>query len=398
MSHQLISHSPDLARLREEGYEISVTDGHLVLGHVPYLDCFSAVQVGTLVSTLTLASEKATKPDNHIAHFQGAAPHGSSGEMLTNVINSACPGKKLSDNIEVDFVLSSKPPGGYDNYYTKMTTYVNLIMQHALVVDPQATAQTFPVVRDDADESPFAYTDTASSHAGISAIVSKVKRMRIAIVGVGGTGSYILDLLAKCPVAEIHLYDGDKMQQRNTFRIPGALGLEELETAGNKAEYHARVYRKFHLGVQAHPYPIDDQTPPSELAQMDFVFVAVDDNPARGHIINALSYHQVPFIDVGIGMQKREKPAGDNLGGSARTTLVDWDPNRDHTTRIPTQSHKEENIYGQHIQIAEINALNAALAIIRWKRLVGIYDDLRHERHSVYNIDSNIIINDDRIT
>ena len=97
-------------------------------------------------------------------------------------------------------------------------------------------------------------------------------------------------------------------------------------------------------------------------------------------------------------MQTREKPAGENLGGSARTTLVDWDPNRDHTIRIPTRSHNEENIYEHNTQVADINALNAALAVIRWKRLFGIYDDLRHERHSVYNIDSNIIINDDRIT
>ena len=33
---------------------------------------------------------------------------------------------------------------------------------------------------------------------------------KVAVIGLGGTGSYLLDALAKCPVAEIHLYDDDK--------------------------------------------------------------------------------------------------------------------------------------------------------------------------------------------
>ena len=84
-------------------------------------------------------------------------------------------------------------------------------------------------------------------------------------------------------------------------------------------------------------------------------------------------------------------------GGSVRTTLVDHDPTRDHSTRVPTAVHGEGNEYEANIQIAEINALNAALAVIRWKRHAGIYDDLEHERHSIYDIDGNTITNDDHL-
>lgn len=396
MSPRPIRLNSDLARLFEEGYEVAVVDGHLLVGHVPYLDSAGHVRYGTLASTLSLVGERTTTPDTHVAFFQGSAPYSSSGEPLANVINSVYPnGRKLTESLSVDFRLSSKPPGGYDNYYTKMTTYVGLLMQHALVVDPKATALTFPVVvHSDDGGGPFAYTDTASSRAGISGIISKVQGMHVAIVGVGGTGSYILDLIAKCPVGEIHLYDGDKLRQHNAFRSPGAVGLEDLKDAVSKAEHHAQTYRQLHLGVHAHPYPIDEQTH-TELAQMDFVFVAVDDNDARRRIVEALRDHNVPFIDVGIGIQTRGNAGSENLGGSVRATLVDWDPTRDHTTRIPTRSHNEENIYEQNIQIAEINALNAALAVIRWKRFVGIYDDLSHERHSVYDIDGNTVTNED---
>ena len=37
MSHELISRREDLKRLIEEGYEIEVRSGHLVLHRVPYV-------------------------------------------------------------------------------------------------------------------------------------------------------------------------------------------------------------------------------------------------------------------------------------------------------------------------------------------------------------------------
>ena len=66
----------------------------------------------------------------------------------------------------------------------------------------------------------FKYVDTASSRVGIGAVTEKLKVGPLAIVGLGGTGSYILDLVAKTPVAEIHLFDGDKLGQHNAFPLP----------------------------------------------------------------------------------------------------------------------------------------------------------------------------------
>ena len=71
----------------------------------------------------------------------------------------------------------------------------------------------------DPEDSVFLYEDTASSHAlDIVAINAKLKPLRIVIVGLGGTGSYVLDFVAKTPVKEIHLFDGDTFLQHNAFR------------------------------------------------------------------------------------------------------------------------------------------------------------------------------------
>ena len=53
--------------------------------------------------------------------------------------------------------------------------------------------------------------------------------------------------------------------------------------------------------------------------------------------------------------------------------------------------------YERNMQMAELNALNAALAVIRWKKVRGIYQDLVREGDSNYVLDGNKIINGDLV-
>lgn len=57
-----------------------------------------------------------------------------------------------------------------------------------------------------------------------------------------------------------------------------------------------------------------------------------------------------------------------------------------------SDANNEANEYATNIQIAELNALNAVLAVIRWKRLFGIYEDARAEYYSGYSIPSGEIV------
>ena len=71
MQSALISRSPDLLRLRNEGYEVEVRSGHLLVHGVPYLGATGAITYGTLVSDLTLAGDATSRPGNHVAWFIG---------------------------------------------------------------------------------------------------------------------------------------------------------------------------------------------------------------------------------------------------------------------------------------------------------------------------------------
>jgi len=61
--------------------------------------------------------------------------------------------------------------------------------------------------------------------------------------------------------------------------------------------------------------------------------------------------------------------------------------------RIPFSDGDGNDEYFRNIQIADLNALNAALAVIKWKKLFGFYRDLEHDHFSTYTIDGNTLVN-----
>jgi hypothetical protein len=387
MSHRLISRSPDLKRLQNEGYEVRVNGSHLLVGHIPFVTASGDVAFGTLVSTLELAGDATVKPSDHVTHVVGGVPHATDGTPLTKILQTI--GKQtLAADIISDCSFSSKPLGGvgYSDYHQKMTTYARMIAEPARMLDRTVTARIFPVVRDEEQESAFRYIDTASSRAGIGALTQKLTSWKIGIVGLGGTGSYILDYLAKTPVAEIHLFDGDDFLQHNAFRAPGAPSIEELEEHLSKVEHFARVYSKIRRGIVAHAYNVTEGNV-EELRMFDFVFLSAESVEAKSLIPAKLIEFGVAFVDLGMGLYEEGA-----LGGILRTTTITPERSSHAANRI-SAGGAADDAYAQNIQIAELNALNAALAIIKWKKLLGFYRDEEAEHHTLYVIGGNELIN-----
>jgi hypothetical protein len=44
-----------------------------------------------------------------------------------------------------------------------------------------------------------------------------------------------------------------------------------------------------------------------------------------------------------------------------------------------------------NILISELNALNAVMAVFKWKKYFGVYNDELNELHSVYQISGNML-------
>lgn len=395
MSRRPISLSPDLRRLVEEGYDVDIVGGYLVMRDVPYVDRHRSVRRGMLVSRLDLAGDRTVPPRDHQASFAGSLPCDSEGRPLLGMVHAAHHHRDLGHGLRVDHWLCSRPLGReFTDHYEKMVTFERQISGPAMAIDPTATARTGRIVAAGRDESPFHYVDTASSRSGISALSARVADQHIGIVGLGGTGSYVLDLVSKTPVARIHIFDDDSFDQHNAFRSPGAASITELAERRSKVEHFDRIYSRLHRGIVPHRVRIGRATL-RLLDGLDFVFLCMDGTTGRRALVERLESTGTGFIDVGMGLHATD--AG--LTGTLRVT-TSTPTMREHVWdrhRIPMLSENYLDPYAANIQVGELNALNAALAVVRWKRLCGFYADLEREHFSAYSIDGNHLLNEDHL-
>ena len=390
MQSALISRSPDLLKLRNEGYEVEVRSGHLLVHGVPYLGAAGTIAYGTLVSDLTLAGDATSRPGNHVAWFIGEHPHDRAGREIT-AIRHGTAAFQLATDILAQHAFSNKPSGGYPDYHAKMTRYIDVISAPAQSLQPGATARTYKPMLADEAESVFRYIDSAASRAGITAVTAKLSLLRIAIIGLGGTGSYLLDLLAKTPVLELHLYDGDLFLQHNAFRTPSAASLEELHIRSTKVRYLAALYGKMRRGIVPHEVFVD-YTNVAELVKYDFVFLCLDSGPAKRLIIETLHAAERPFIDTGIGVELMQSKL--QLWGICRVTTSTPDQHDHVAERVSCAANEDDDLYSRNIQLAELNALCAVMAITKWKKLCGFYLDDDREHDSTYTTNTNLLTSD----
>jgi len=392
MSRKLISRSPDLQHLRDEGYDLEVRSGRfLLIKSVPYVNAKKEIALGTLVSTLNLAGEATTIPDTHVAMWIGDHPCRPDGSEISSIRHSS--GRQTLDSgLVIDHTFSNKLSGGGQevDYYEKMTRYVTIIAGQAQAIAPSVTAKVNRFVEAVDEDSPFVYADTASSSDGIAAVSRKLEQEAVAIVGLGGTGSYVLDLVAKTPVRAIHLFDGDPFLQHNAFRAPGAASIEALKAIPDKAEYYRQQYSNMHRGIIPHNDYLDASNL-ADLRGMKFVFLCLDRGKIKKEVVAKLLEWKIPFIDVGMGIELVE----DALGGILTITIVTPEKNDHCQQRIPFSDANPNDDYSRNIQIADLNALNASLAVIKWKKHLGFYRDLRREHHSSYTTDVSMLLNED---
>lgn len=388
MSQKLINHSPDLKRLKDEGYSIEVKHGFALVHDVPYVNAQKEVRFGTLVSDLNLSGDVTTTPNTHVIYFIGEQPCKKDGSVIPSIEHGTSINQKLAEGLVVNHSFSNKPPEGYANYYEKFTRYIEILMAPAQSMDHSVDPRTRRVFELH-DDPNFHFLDTNSSRAKITAVADKLRHLKIGIIGLGGTGSYILDFVSKTSVAEIHLYDGDVFSQHNAFRAPGAPSIAQLHERNSKVDYLLGIYQNMRKNIFAHSEYLDD-TNIDPIMAMDFVFISVDNGAIKRKIIDKLTAYQKPFIDVGIGLQVE----GDLLVGDARVTT--GIPGKyDHVYDRISFADGGDDAYSSNIQIAELNALNAAMAVIKWKKHYGFYFDYTKANNQVYNIASGDMTNAD---
>jgi len=350
---------------------------HLIVEHVPYVTSEKRVAYGRLALPIVVSGDLIQDgAGDHRIWFIGDQPCDAHGEPLPGPSPER---HAITSDLVADFMISSKPKGVgvFADMYEKITSYIRVLSHPAREIDPGVTATPGAGWTEVPDDLPLVYADTGTARAGLAEMNAIFRGHRIGIIGLGGTGAYILDQVAKTWVDEIHLFDGDAFDNHNAFRAPGAAALADLQARPNKADYFATQYSRMHTGVVAHPEFVTGANM-QKLETCTFVFMAAADADEKPEVLAWLRERGIPTVGVGMGIRDE----GGQLSGLLSVV--------NHFDAVPDRgsaaSSAQANDYDRNIQVADLNCLNAMLAVVAWKKYLGYYASLTRVEETIYKV------------
>lgn len=370
MLQKLVNHNDDIRRLVDKGYAVGYDSGYLIIRDIPYFGSDKSLEVGSIVAKLVFIDEARVQQSDHQVFFAGGIPYGLDGKPIPNLGggSTTLALSAASHDIVVQRSFSNKPvqTGKFSNFFEKVESYVSIISGPAMELH-DANPLTFKARFDDVHDSVFKFQDTLTSRSETLDLSNKLRNDVIAVFGLGGSGAYLLDFLVKTSVKEIRAFDGDFYHVHNAFRSPGRLLPEEL--GKRKADIYKDRYQGFRDGLNFEARYIDSSCG-DYVDGVTFAFVCVDRGEARKEIFDLLISKGIPFIDVGMGLNRKNGP----INGMLRATHYPADNAEAILNKnLSPLSDNPNDEYRTNIQIGELNALNACLAVIRYKQLRGFY-------------------------
>lgn len=124
-------------------------------------------------------------------------------------------------------------------------------------------------------------------------------RLRVAVVGLGGVGSLLVELLARLGVGALVLVDSDRVDETNLPRLvaaePDDIGEFKTQLAARNA---TRANPQINLTII--PSRVEEPAARHALTTCDWIFLAADTHAAR-HWVNATVHqHLIPATQAGV--------------------------------------------------------------------------------------------------
>lgn len=128
-----------------------------------------------------------------------------------------------------------------------------------------------------------------------------LKTLKIGVVGCSGTGSIVIEQLARLGVGELVLVDPDKIEERNLNRIVNSR-YEDSVTRSPKVLSLKNAVERMGTGtrVSAIESNLFDRNAINQIADCDVVFGCMDSVDGR-HLLNRIAtFFLLPFFDIGV--------------------------------------------------------------------------------------------------
>lgn len=128
----------------------------------------------------------------------------------------------------------------------------------------------------------------------------RLLRSKVVVIGAGGLGGHIIELLTRQGIGYLRIVDGDVFAEHNLNRqllaTQASLGKNKAAVAvARVAEVNADVT------AEAVPYMLDEKNAMDVLAGMDVVVDALDNMPDRVLLAQAAQAQNIPLVHGAIG-------------------------------------------------------------------------------------------------
>lgn len=132
-----------------------------------------------------------------------------------------------------------------------------------------------------------------------------VANLRVAVVGLGGTGSVVASQLAHLGVKDMLLVDPDKVEETNLNRLVGSVHADVGKAKVEVAARHICTISP-ETEVEVVVGDVVDDAVAKKLLAADFIFACTDSQASRA-VLNQLAYqYLIPCIDMGVGIHVNE--------------------------------------------------------------------------------------------
>jgi len=144
----------------------------------------------------------------------------------------------------------------------------------------------------------------------------RLRRLSAAVIGCSGTGSVVLEQLARLGIGELTLVDPDIVEERNLNRIVNATRADALD-GRPKVAVLARAIADMDLGTRVRAFQDTLFSKPvvEAVAECDVVFGCMDSVDGRWLLNRLATYYSMPYFDVGVKLIADGNGGVDHVGG-----------------------------------------------------------------------------------
>ncbi len=131
--------------------------------------------------------------------------------------------------------------------------------------------------------------------------INRLRAMKVGVVGCSGTGSVVIELLARNCVGQLVIVDNDVLEEKNLNRIVNG-SMADARRRKSKVETISEAVERTGLGTQIDAYDALTDSPEvvSALIDCDILFGCVDSAFGRYHLECIASAYLIPYFDVGV--------------------------------------------------------------------------------------------------